>query len=202
VPRDGSKTRTRLLDTAEQLVRRNGFSTTSVDQILEESGSSKGAFFHHFENKRALAHALVQRYVDADLEMLRQGLEAAASAADPIEKVLVFFRHYEDWAEELVAEETDCLYIAMLGERELLETDTVGEIRRAVQVWREEFAGLLRPAYAAAGVVGGPDPDDLADHLFATFEGAFLMCRVEGSPEPMRAQLKVMRQLVGSLLRR
>ena len=177
VPRDGSLTRTRLLDAAERLVVRNGFAATSVDQILEESGSSKGAFFHHFESKRSLAQALVTRYVDADLGMLEGGLRAAEAVADPVERPLAFLRHYEDWAEELVAEDSACLYIAMLAERDLLDEATSAEIARAMRAWRLGFAGLLRPAFEAAGVVGGPDPDELADHLFATFEGSFLMCR-------------------------
>ena len=45
-----------------------------------------------------------------------------------------------------------------------------------------------------------PEPEDLADQLFVVIEGAFLMCRAAGSPEPMRAQLLVYRQLVAALL--
>ena len=73
-------------------MERNGFAATSVDAILAESGSSKGAFFHHFASKRALASALVERYVDADLAMLGAGLEAAEVESDPVAKVLAFLR--------------------------------------------------------------------------------------------------------------
>jgi TetR/AcrR family transcriptional repressor of nem operon len=201
MPRDGAPTRVRLLDTAERLVMQNGFAATSVDQILEMSGSSKGAFFHHFESKRSLARALVQRYVDADLSMLDRGLEAAAEETDPVERALAFLRFYEAWAEELVGEDTACLYIAVLSERDLLDEETRGEIDRGVRGWRVAFAELLAAAMDAAQVDDGPDPGDLADHLFATFEGSFLMCRLQGSAEPMRAQLRVLRQLVEALLR-
>jgi TetR/AcrR family transcriptional regulator, transcriptional repressor for nem operon len=199
VPRDGSGTRHRLLDAAERLVERNGFTATSVDQILDESGSSKGAFFHHFESKRALAHALVERYVDADLEMLRAGLDVAESVDDPVEKVRAFLGFYENWSGDLTAESA-CLYIAVVTERDLLDAATAAEVERAVRGWRNGFSHLLRDAYSAAGVVDGPDPDDLADQLFVTFEGSYLMCRTLGSPEPMRSQLRVFRQLVESLL--
>ena len=202
MPRDGSLTRSRLLDAAERLMERNGFAATSVDQILEESGSSKGAFFHHFPSKRALAHALVGRYVDADLGMLEGGLAAVEDVADPVERALAFLRHYEQWAEDLVSEDSACLYIAVLTERDLLDEETSAEIDRALRAWRDGFAGLLRPAYDAAEVGTGPDVDELADHLFATFEGAYLMCRAQRSPEPMRAQLRVLRQLVQAVLAR
>lgn len=200
MPRDGSRTRVLLLDTAEQLVQQNGFAATSVDQILEASGSSKGAFFHHFASKQALAEALVTRYVDADLEMLAAGLAVAEEAADPVAKVLAFLGYYESWAGTLLESEASCLYIAVLTEQNLLDSSTAGEVERGIQGWRSALAGLLEDAYDAAGVVDPPDAEELADHLFATFEGAFLLCRSLGSADPMRAQVRVYRQLVARLL--
>lgn len=199
MPKDGSATRTRILDVAEKLVERNGFAATSLEQILEAAASSKGAFFHHFDSKRALARALVERYVDADLGLLRQGLDAVVDVADPVERVVAFLRHYERWAEELVSAESACLYIAVLTEHELLDEATAGAVQRAVRTWRAEYVALLQPALAASGVTG-VDAEELADHLFATFEGGYLLCRSFASPEPMRAQLRVLRQLMQALL--
>ena len=200
MPRDGAGTRERLLDAAERLFERNGFAGTSVDQILEESGSSKGAFFHHFESKRALAGSLISRYVDADLALLQDGLDCASGYHEPIERLLAFLGFYENWSGDLTAESA-CLYLPMVTERDTLDEQSAAEVLRAITGWRTEIAGLVRDAYAAAGVVDGPDPDDLADQLFVTFSGSFLMCRAVGSPEPMRAQLRVFRQLVEALLR-
>ena len=198
MPRNGAATRARLLGAAERLVEQNGFAATSVDQIIEASESSKGAFFHHFESKRALARALVARYVDADLEMLRQGLEAAGGVEDPVERAVEFLRHYERWAEELVSEDSACLYIAVLTERDLLDDDVLQEVQRAIDAWRSGFAELLHPALEGRGSI--VDADELADHLFATFEGGYLMCRAARSPAPMRTQLRVLRQLVEAVL--
>ncbi len=199
MPKNGQETRDHLLDVAERLVERNGFAATSVDAILAESGSSKGAFFHHFATKRALAHALVTRYVDADLELLRVGIEATAAESDPVAKVLAFLAFYENWSGDMTSESA-CLYIAMVTERDLLDEQTSAEVERAILAWRTAVSDLLRKAYAARGLDDGPDPDDLADQLFVTFEGSYLVCRALGSAEPMRAQLRVFRQLVQALL--
>ena len=56
---------------------------TSLDQVIAESSSSKGAFFHHFRSKADLALRLVERYVVSDLGQLDAGLAAAASIEDP-----------------------------------------------------------------------------------------------------------------------
>jgi TetR/AcrR family transcriptional repressor of nem operon len=202
MPRDGTATRTRILDAAQTLMERNGVAGTSVDQILDAAHTSKGAFFHHFDSKRELTAVLMARYVEADLGMLRAGLVSIESISDPVERVLGFARYFERWAEELVHEDSACLYIAAISERDLLEGAVQDAVRRAITTWRAEVAALLAPALATR--VGhlreAPDAQELADHLFATFEGGYLLCRSLGSPEPMRAQLRVFRQLLESLL--
>jgi TetR/AcrR family transcriptional regulator, transcriptional repressor for nem operon len=200
MPRDGTATKVRILDAAERLFETNGFAATSVDAIIEASGTSKGAFFHHFESKRALSQALVERYVEVDLTMLQAGLDAVAHLTDPVERVLGFLRYYERWATELVSADSACLYLAVLTEKDLLDESTAGAVERAIVAWRVEFAALIRAALAARGLRRRISPDDLADHLFATFEGGYLLCRSLRSAEPMRAQLRVMRQLVEALL--
>ena len=45
------------------------------------------------------------------------------------------------------------------------------------------------------------DVDALADHLFTTFEGGFILCRTLADRSGMRAQLRIFRQLVEALLR-
>jgi TetR/AcrR family transcriptional repressor of nem operon len=46
-----------LLDATITLVRKQGWSATSVDQVCRAAGVTKGAFFHHFASKEALGIA-------------------------------------------------------------------------------------------------------------------------------------------------
>ena len=193
MPKDGTANRERILDAAEHLVIENGFAATSVDQILTAAGTSKGAFFHHFDSKVDLARVLTERYVAGDIGQLRAGLDATAEVADPAERVLAFVRFYEDHADEIMAAQSNCLYVSVLTERQLVSNGTADLINHAIETWRQEIAVLL----AAAGL---DDVDALADHVFVTFEGAFLLCRSTGKPEHMRAQLGTLRRLLAALL--
>ncbi|MFT4284625.1 MAG: helix-turn-helix domain-containing protein, partial [Protaetiibacter sp.] len=145
MPRNGGTTRELLLDTAERLVERNGFAATSVEMILSESGSSKGAFFHHFPSKRALSHALVERYVAADLGSLARGLAAATEEAEPVAKLLRFLDHFVGRAAALTSESA-CLYIAVLVEQDLLDEENSAQVDRAITGWREAVSALVRDA--------------------------------------------------------
>lgn len=200
MPRDGNPTRERILRVAERLMTDQGYSATSVDQVIAEARSSKGAFFHHFSSKTDLAVQLVRRYVAADLAHLDAGLAATATIADPPARVVAFLRHYEDSADELMAEQSGCLYATVLAERDLTGSEINDQVAKAARVWRDALADLLRPAVAARRPHADVDVDALADHLYTTFEGGFILSRTYADRTAMRAQLRIYRQLVEALL--
>lgn len=202
MPRDGRLTRERILTTAQRLVIDNGMAATSVDEVIAASRSSKGAFFHHFESKRALAEALVDRYVAADIDSLHEALHHSRTHTDdPVERVIAFVRYFENTADDLMSDQSSCLYISILTERDLVAGGVSDPISKAVIAWREGFAELLRAAVdTRPGVDHDIDIDALADHVFVTFEGAFLLARSTGDPGHMRAQLRTLRVLLTALL--
>ncbi|HWJ08131.1 MAG TPA: helix-turn-helix domain-containing protein [Nocardioides sp.] len=200
MPRDGTATRERIVEAAVDLVIERGFRATTVEAVIGAAKTSKGAFFHHFASKQALADALVEYYVAGDLAMLDRGLAVASGYDDPVDRAVGFLAHFEGIADEIMAGTTGCLYTSVLAEMGLIESGTSDPIARAVALWREGCAGLLRDALGARAAT--VDVDALADHLFVTFEGAFLLARSTGEPEHLRRQLAVLRSLVESLLRR
>ena len=64
MPRDGTITRNRIMDVAQQMVLNVGLSSTSVEKVIDRAGVTKGTFFYHFKTKRDPAAALIER--DAD----------------------------------------------------------------------------------------------------------------------------------------
>lgn len=198
MPRDGSATRDRILEAALELVIAKGFRSTTVDAVIAASGSSKGAFFHHFSSKQALAEALVEQYVADDIAMLERAVDAVAEVADPVGRAVGFIAHFESIADEIMSGTTGCLYTSVLAEMELIESGTSDPIAKAVRLWRERYAAMVRDALPDVHSV---DVDALADHVFVTFEGAFLLARTTGEAEHLRRQLAVLRALIESLLR-
>lgn len=196
MPRDGTATRIRLLDTAERLVTDNGFAATSVDQVIAEAGSSKGAFFHHFSSKTDLGEQLVERYAAHDVQTLHDGLAAVAHLDDPKVRLVEFVRHFENRGDEIMSAQSNCLYVSVLTERQLAGPEATGAILGAVVSWRDEIVTLLRDALGDTDL----DLDALADHVFVTFEGAFILCRSTGDPDHMRRQLAALRVLVEALV--
>lgn len=195
--RRGEETRDRILDSAEQLVLDKGLAATSVDDILEGAGTSKGAFFHHFPTKNHLARALIERYAAADVGFLDEFMaKAEAEHEDPVDQVLAFITSFVEASEELVAQQPSCLYVSYIYDKQLTEDGTNEIIRRTLLAWRARLAEKLREAAAVHPPARDVDLDALADHVAASFEGAFVIVRATGEADVMRSQLELVHDLV------
>lgn len=70
-----------FLDVAQRLITTKGYDGFSIQDVLDEAGASKGAFYHYFGAKSDLLEAIVERMADAIQErwdeiMARPGLTA------------------------------------------------------------------------------------------------------------------------------
>jgi TetR/AcrR family transcriptional regulator, transcriptional repressor for nem operon len=187
MPRDGPATRTRILDVTQQLVLENGFAATSVDEVIAAASTTKGGFFHHFPSKQALARALVERYVAADMEQL-DSLFARAErlSRDPLQQLLLFVAMQE----EDVDEDPGCLYASFCYDPELLDDATRAMIADAVLAWRERTRAKLEQVVECYPPRIPVDLDALADEGLTLFEGAQVLSRALREPQLLKGQLR------------
>ena len=59
------RSRKHILDAALKLFSHHGYGATSVNDIAEEAGLSKGNLYHHFPDKETIFRALLDRYFEA-----------------------------------------------------------------------------------------------------------------------------------------
>lgn len=190
VPRDGSATRERILDRAQALVLEQGFAATSVDAVIAGAGVAKGAFFHHFPSKAALARSLVERWAAADADHYDAFMARAERlASDPLQQLLVFVGLWEEAAEALTPAEQGCLFASFVYERGLMDAATQQVVADGIARWRELLGAKLREVAAACPPRREVDLDDLADQFVVLFEGAFVVSRALGEPAVPRRQL-------------
>src|ERR1700730_17651293 len=81
-----SVSRTRLLNAAMLVIRAQGYSATTVDDICRAAGLTKGAFFHHFKTKEDLAVAAAAHFWEM-VERL-SGAAPYRELADPLDRLL------------------------------------------------------------------------------------------------------------------
>lgn len=174
-PRPDAKTA--LLDAALRVIRTQGYAATTVDALCAAAGVTKGAFFHHFATKEALAVAAAHHWAATT-----SALFATASYhdhADPLDRVL----GYIDFRAMILQgdlPDVTCLVGTMVQET----YQTAPAIRDACAASITGHAATLVPDIAAAMAARGPAPDwtaeSLALHTQAVLQGAFILAKATG----------------------
>lgn len=76
------QTQQKIIEAATQLFVRKGFYGTSISDLAQATGLTKGALYHHFENKDALFFAVIETVRDTwENEVARDVLEARDALA-------------------------------------------------------------------------------------------------------------------------
>lgn len=187
----GEGTRGQIMDAAQQLILSQGFAATSIDAVIERTGLTKGAFFHHFRSKNELAQALMERFAQQDAALLeRIAGRAERLARDPLQQVLLVVGLLEEAIADAAEDFPGCLYASYAYEAGLFDERTHAVIRDALLRWRERIADLLRRAALQHPPRIPLDPGEAADMLTVVIEGAYVMSRALGDPALVGKQLR------------
>ena len=81
IVKEHEERRTEILDAAQELFFRKGFDETSVNDILEKVGVSKGTFYYYFESKMALLDQMAERQAHHHLAQWRTIIDDPAMNA-------------------------------------------------------------------------------------------------------------------------
>lgn len=80
--RDGEFTKDTVLAAAKDLFAKHGFSATSLKMISERCDISDGLILHHFQNKQALYHAVLEQLAGEYQQML---FSTMTQTSDPLQ---------------------------------------------------------------------------------------------------------------------
>jgi AcrR family transcriptional regulator len=146
-------TRRALLGAARELFAAGGYHATAAGEVVGRAGLTRGAMYHHFEDKRDLFRAVVEEVeVEVDGIILAEARRALEETSSQWEAFLAGHRAYLDAC--LRPEVRRILLVdgpAVLGWEEWHEIDAahaVGQIRAGLEAMIE--GGLMKPGPTGA----------------------------------------------------
>src|SRR5205823_1727192 len=80
--REAAQTRRALIDAAAKLIAERGYRGTTVNDVAQRSGLSKGTFYWHFKTKEELLHAVLEERIDRPVMDLIARLKTASADED------------------------------------------------------------------------------------------------------------------------
>ena len=88
--------RAELIDCAQQLFLSKGYERTTINDVIDAAGLSKGAFYHHFTAKEDLLEAVAMRFGQQALAGLAQtDADASLDALQRLNRVLAMGREWK-----------------------------------------------------------------------------------------------------------
>ncbi len=166
------------MDAALALIRQHGYASTSVEDLCQRAGVTKGAFFHHFKSKDALAVAAANHWS----ELTNALFESAPyhQHSDPLDRILGYLDFRKALLQGEIAEFT-CLVGTLVQE----VYDSNEEIRSACEASISGHAGKVAADIAEAmkryRIRASWSADSLALHTQAVLQGAFILAKARGN---------------------
>jgi TetR/AcrR family transcriptional repressor of nem operon len=171
--------RARLLDAAIDVIRRQGLSATTVDDLCAAAGVTKGAVFHHFASKEALAVSAAEHWtINTGALFAAADYHRHAEAAD---RVL----GYLDLRADLIAGDPasyTCLVGTMVQEAYLTQPDVRAACAASILGHAATLEADIAAALVAAGAPAGVEAASLARYTQVVLQGAFVVSKAAGDP--------------------
>jgi AcrR family transcriptional regulator len=168
VPQARSETtRQKLLDAAIDLFGEVGYAAAGLGEIIERAGMTKGALYHHFDSKEALATAIIEQGTNLTRDAFRHVCESSSPALENlIHGVFIV-------ADLLVSDKT--ARTAEQLTRGLAEFNSAAS--RAWSGLLDSMTTQARRASAEDDLWEGVDPDVVTEAILNTMLGALLLSK-------------------------
>jgi AcrR family transcriptional regulator len=180
----GKRTRAHLLAGAARLIREQGVERTSLDEILELTGTSKSQLYHYFTDKDALVRAVIAYQAE-------WVLERSAPVIDRVDSWAAL-RH---WLDAIVAaQEADgcrhgCPVGTIAAELADYHDGAREDLAASFVRWEDAIAAALERLKARGRLRARADTRALATATLAAIQGGLLLSKTFRDPTPLRRAL-------------
>lgn len=180
----GSRTRTRILDVAQQAVLAKGFEATSIDEIVNDAGITRSGFFYHFPDKSALALEMIHRYSENAMAEIDETVARARELTDdPLQVLLIALKFLAEAIDNIPDGHPGCVVATAAFHDRLIGRDIREANKRIVKDWQDQFMPLLEDIRAVYPLNDDVDLVWLADFLSGAVAGGIVMSRAHNNPK-------------------
>jgi AcrR family transcriptional regulator len=157
--------RDQFVDAAQELIAAKGYAGLSIQDVLETTGASKGAFYHYFDSKASLLEAVVDRMTEAVLTAVAPEMDDPHLPAK--DKLELLFARIGSWKTE-----RKDLLLGMLQVWYSDENIVVRDRFRRESITRLEpvLTRILRQGIAE-GTFDVPEPERTAEVFVSLLQG-------------------------------
>lgn len=189
--KDNLSTKEKILEEAQKLMLTKGFNATTVEEICEAAGVTKGSFFYYFESKEDLGKKVTEYYWQKMSGLI--GNAPFRKYSDPLRRIYGFIDYFIEISQNPAIEQS-CL----LGNFAQEVSDTHPAIRKICADCFSQWANELRKDLDAANEKypsrKSPGIEGLAEYIISVMEGSLLLAKAHQNLSITTRNLQHLRQ--------
>ena len=160
-----------IVETVAPLFNQKGYAATSMSDITQATGLTKGAIYGNFENKETLAIAAFKKNAN---DLLKKVGAHQELSSDPLEKLYLitdFYRNYYQVSKQMGG----CPILNIGVDAAHQDTELLAQVQRLVNKTQEHIVKLVQWGQDEGKVRSDVDPQSFARFLYTRIQGAIFM---------------------------
>jgi AcrR family transcriptional regulator len=190
----------KIISESLKLMSLNGYSRTSMEEILIKSGASKGGFYNHFDSKEDLLRAVSLEGRRIWRERNLEGLEDIPTNLGKLRK---FLKNYGNrYLKDKVKLPGGCIFVALTLDRSQLTPELARGMKKGFHALRSMIQRLLIAARDGGELREGVSPREATDLIYGGMIGGALIYSMEREEELLDCTIGALIEYVEKLSRR
>ncbi|MDX3764067.1 TetR/AcrR family transcriptional regulator [Streptomyces sp. AK02-04a] len=182
-------TRQRILDEAQKIITRRGYTAVGISEFLKQVQVPKGSFYHWFDSKDSFGVAVIDNYFIGYLQTIDQVIDQPTSGADRLFEYWQIFYEMQSFENCL----GKCLVVKLGAEvADLSEAMRLALIDGTNNVI-ERIARMIQSGTDDGSIVPVDEPHDTARLLYDSWIGASVMAKIARDTRPLDLAMKMTR---------
>ena len=189
------KTRLYILEKAFDLIYENGYQATSIDNIIEKTDVTKGAFYYHFKTKEEMGLAMIDEVIRP--RFVSNLITPIKGFSDPVTGIYETIKTFMMEVSETQLR-NGCPTNNLIQEMAPINTKFKEALRSILDLWQQEIVGVLSEA-AKQDRIKNQNFQPVAAFIVASYEGTRGLGKLHNSYAYYQNYLGQLKAYLGSL---
>jgi len=192
-----SDTKTKLLQTALELIWESSYGSVSVDDICHRAGVNKGSFYYAFKSKSDLAVAAFEHHWNKKRPLLDEIFSSQVTPLTRLENYCDYVVRDQVAKYDQIGKLCGCPFSSIGSELSTQDEQIRRKAHELAERSMKYLSATLRDAIAE-GSIDAKDPVELAREVFCYAKGLIMQAKIENNPDILNCLKKGVLRLVAA----
>ena len=187
-------TKLHIISTVAPIFNKNGYAATSMSDITEATGLTKGAIYGHFKNKEALSISAFKYNVKLMMTKIAEYISQSNSPIQKLLKISDFYKNYYEFSKQLGGCPVLNVGVDANNQNSLL----LHNVRVVVEKIQDQLASIIEDGIEIGEISSEINAMEYAKRIDTLIQGAVFMTYTMNDDYYMHDTMKQIDNIVNS----